>query len=56
MVVYFTFVLLQVAVEEARRGTLEEVVECVMTADILKPTQEAAQDILTLIAGKASKR
>lgn len=46
----------QVAVEEAGLGTLEEVVECVMNADVLKPTQEAAEEILTLMAGKKSNR
>ena len=37
-------------------GSLDEVVECVMNADVLKPTQEAAEDILALISGKGKDR
>ena len=40
----------QVAVEEAMLGSLEEVVECVKNADVLKPSQEAAREILPLIS------
>ena len=34
------------AVEEAKLGSLEEILECVKMADILKPAKAAAQDML----------
>lgn len=42
---------MQVAVEEAMLGSLEEVMECVKNADVLKPSQEAAVELLSLITG-----
>ena len=44
-----------VAVEEARLGTMEEVVECVKSADVLKPALEAAQELLQVISEGSSK-
>ncbi|CAI8049637.1 Arabinose 5-phosphate isomerase KpsF [Geodia barretti] len=40
-----------VAEEEAELGTVEEVVECVKMADILKPGKEAAEELVSLMAG-----
>jgi sugar/nucleoside kinase (ribokinase family) len=40
-----------VAEEEAELGTVEEVVECVKMADVLKPAKEAAEELVSLMAG-----
>ena len=37
-------------------GTLEEVVECVKSADVLKPSQEAAVQLLALMSGEEERR
>lgn len=37
---------------EAMLGSMEEVLECVKNADVLKPTKEAAAELLTLISGE----
>ena len=42
---------MKVAEEEAELGTVEEVVECVKMADILKPGKEAAEELVSLMAG-----
>ena len=47
---YLSFVS-KVAVEEAQLGTLEEVVECVKSADILKPAKSAAKGLMAVISG-----
>ena len=46
----------KVAVEEACLGTLEELVECIKNADVLKPAQVAAEELLTVIAGKEKQQ
>ena len=38
---------------EAGLGTVEEVVECVKMADILKPAKAAAEELVTLMSGSA---
>jgi sugar/nucleoside kinase (ribokinase family) len=42
-----------VAEVEAGLGTVEEVVECVKMADILKPAKAAAEELVTLMSGSA---
>lgn len=45
------------AVQEANLGTIDELIECVQTADIIKPTRLAASELLTLLnGGTYSKR
>lgn len=46
--------LKQVAVNEAMLGSIEEVLECVRNTDILKPTKEAAWELLALLQGNHS--
>ncbi len=41
---------LQVAINEARLGTMEELVECVRCADILKPSKLAAEGLLEVLS------
>ena len=44
-----------VAVGEAGLGTMEEVVDCVKNADILKPAHEAAEELLQVMSGDSNK-
>ena len=44
-----------VAVEEASLGTMQEVVDCVKNADILKPAHEAAEELLQVMLGESNK-
>ena len=41
---------------EAMLGSMEELLECVGNTDILKPTKEAARELLTLISGKGTNK
>ena len=38
--------------EEAKLGTLEELVACVKEADVLKPDKIAAMEFLSIVTGK----
>ena len=46
-----TIPALKVAEKEAELGTVAEVVECVKMADVLKPAKEAADELVSLMAG-----
>ena len=43
-----------VAIGEAGLGTMEEVVDCVKNADVLKPAHEAAEELLQVMSGDSS--
>ena len=51
-VVYY---VLQVAVDEAKLGTMEELVECVRCADVLKPAHATAAELLSIVSGEEGK-
>ena len=41
----------QVAVNEARLGSIDEVIECTKSADVLKPAKAAAVELLQIMTG-----
>ena len=44
-----------IAVGEASLGTIEEVIDCVKNADVLKPAHEAAEELLQVMSGDSSE-
>ena len=44
--------MVQVAVNEANLGGMDEVVECARAADILKPAKAAAVELLSVMTGR----
>lgn len=44
------------AIDEAGLGSMEELVECVRSADVLKPAQAAAKELLSIISGGTGGR
>ncbi len=45
----------QVAENEAKLGSIAEVIECVRTADVLKPAKAAAEELLTIMTGDSQR-
>ncbi|XP_064406924.1 uncharacterized protein LOC135351765 isoform X2 [Halichondria panicea] len=44
-----------VAENEAKLGSIAEVIECVRTADVLKPAKAAAEELLTIMTGDSQR-
>jgi len=44
---------MQVAVNEAMLGSMDKVLDCVRMTDVLKPTKEAAKELLSLMSGQS---